>query len=321
MNSKTRTLSIVKRGFINYISKRPFCISFEVTHCCNARCDHCHLGGKIEEQRATPQRYGEICRQIQPIVALVSGGEPLLRKDLVEIVKAIRGPNGTPVIAMTTNGLLLTREKYLKLREAGVDRFSISLDYPDERHDKFRHLPGLFKQIKKLVNDLESDNDKAINISCVVQRQNFRDIIRIAELGKEWNVKVNYSTYTWLRTNKKDFLLSREDLPEFKDIIKQLIHLKRINKNIRTSEYVFNQMIKFFETKSLPQCRAGEKYFVVNADGTFSPCGLVMRNYNSQDEIIQEFTKNNNCIYCYTSLRADCETPIWHLIKDNFRLL
>jgi MoaA/NifB/PqqE/SkfB family radical SAM enzyme len=321
MNDKNRILPLAKQGIVNYFSKRPFCISFEITHRCNARCKHCHLGGKIEEDRASPQRYGEICKEIQPVVALISGGEPLLRKDLIEIVKAIRGSNGTPYIAVTTNGILLTKEKYLQLRRAGVDRFSISLDYPDERHDAFRSVPGLFNQIKKLISDLDSENDKAINISCVIQKDNFKEIIQLAELAKEWDVKVNFSTYTWLRTHNKAFLLSKKDLPEFKKIIRHLIFLKKKNKHIRTSDYVLNRMVDFFNNRSLPRCRAGEKYFVVNADGTFSPCGLIMGTYKSQEEIKQDFTKNNTCTYCYTSLRADCETPIWQSIKSNLNFL
>jgi MoaA/NifB/PqqE/SkfB family radical SAM enzyme len=251
------------------------------------------------------------------VAVLVSGGEPLLRKDAEEIISALRTPERAPYIAMTTNGWLLTPERYQRLRAAGVDRFSVSLDYPDERHDEFRGIPGLFERIRGLIKGLDGDQPKAINISCVVQRDNFRDLKRIAELGVEWDVRVNFSTYTPLRTGDEDYLLGQEDLPEFKSVVSELVTMKKQHKNIRTSDYVFGKMIEFFETGGLPDCLAGERYFVVNPDGTFSPCGLVMRDYTSLEELREKFTKHNACGACYTSLRADCERPLRYLATDT----
>lgn len=322
MLSAARSLSFMKRGLRNYLWGHPLCASFEITRRCNARCKHCHLGGPVEEELAAPERYGEICRRIRPVAVLVSGGEPLLRKNVDEIISALHTPERAPYIAMTTNGWLLTRERYLQLRRAGVDRFSVSLDYPDERHDEFRGLPGLFERIRGLIGDLDGSEPKAINISSVVQRHNFRDLKRIAELGAEWDVRVNFSTYTPLRTGNEDYLLRQEDLPEFKDVVSDLIDMKKQNKHIRTSDYVFGKMIEFFETGGLPDCQAGKRYFVVNPDGTFSPCGLIMRAHGSLEELRREFTCRNTCDACYTSLRADCERPLRYLATDtiDFRM-
>ncbi len=321
MNSLGRTISLATRGIKNYFTKRPFCMSFEVTYHCNARCKHCHLGGTVNEERTTPQRYGELCRELKPLVAQVSGGEPLLRRDLEQIIEALKTPNRAPYIVVTTNGVLLTKERYRSLREVGVDEFSLSLDYPDERHDEFRAVPGLFNRIRTLIKELSSENDKAIILSCVVQRDNFRDLIRMAELAREWNVKMNFSTYTYLRTNDKELMIPRHELIEFKDIIIQLLEFKRKYKNIISSDYTLKKMIEFFKEESFPNCRAGERFLVVNPDGTFSPCGLIIKKYKSQKEIKQDFMKNNNCVYCYTSLRANVERPEWYLVMDNIKAL
>ena len=321
MNSLGRTISLATRGLKNYFTKRPFCVSFEVTYRCNARCKHCHLGGTVNEERTTPQRYGELCRELKPLLAQVSGGEPLLRRDLEQIIEALKIPNRAPYIIVTTNGVLLTKERYRSLREAGVDEFSLSLDYPDERQDEFRAVPGLFNRIRTLIKELSSENDKAIILSCVVQSDNFRDLIRMAELAREWNVKMNFSTYTYLRTNDKGFMIPRHELIEFKDIIIQLLEFKRKYKNIISSDYTLKKMIEFFKEESFPNCRAGERFLVVNPDGTLSPCGLIIKKYKSQKEIKQDFMKNNNCVYCYTSLRANVERPEWYLVMDNIKAL
>jgi len=312
-----RTMSLLRRGVENYFLKRPFCVSFEVTYSCNAHCKHCHLGGPVDEERANPQRFGDLCKEIKPVVAQISGGEPLLRKDLEDIIRAIRIENNAPYIVVTTNGTLLTKEKYQSLREAGVDEFSLSLDFPDERHDDFRGVPGLFKKIESLLKGIEDVKDKGITLSGVVQSKNYKDLIRMAEFARKWNVKMNFSTYTWLRTNDKSYMIPKEELPDLKDILNQLLKFKKKYGTVFTSEYVLKNMIEFFEKESIPRCGAGKRFFVVNPDGTLSPCGLIIRKYHSQKEIIEDFTKNNSCTFCYTSIRANSEKPVKYLIKDN----
>lgn len=319
--SLSRSTSLAKRGIKNFFLKRPFCVSFEITYRCNAHCKHCHLGGPVDEQRATPQRYGELCRELKPLIAQVSGGEPLLRKDLEQIIKALKSQNGAPYIIVTTNGVLLTKERYFNLLQAGVDEFSLSLDFPDSRHDDFRRVPGLFNRIENLMEDLKSENDKAITLSGVVHRENFRDLIRMAELAREWNVKMNFSTYTWLRTKKKEYLIPENELPEFKKIVKRLLEFKRKHKTIFTSDYVFKKMIEFFEKESQLDCQAGEKFLVVNPDGTLSPCGLIIKKYDSQKEMKKDFPKDNDCHFCYTSIRANSEKTVKHLFKDSIKSL
>ncbi len=318
--SKMRMMSLMKRGIRNYITERPLCVSFEITHCCNARCKHCHLGGVVDEQKATPQELGEICRKLNPLVAQISGGEPLLRKDLEQIVQAFRVPNRAPYIDITTNGVLLTKERYLGLRQAGVDEFGISMDYPDERHDEFRGVPGLFNRIESLIKELPTENRNAISLICVIQRDNFRDLIRMAELAADWRIKVNFSAYTWMRTDDKSYMLSHDELEEFKTITQKLLKFRKKHKNIFTSDYVFRKMSDFFDKNSMPNCRTGVRFFNVNPDGTFAPCGLIRTHYNSQEELRQGFSNSNNCTACYTSIRGNTEKPIYYLIRDNMNL-
>lgn len=319
MSSFLRNASLGKRGIKNYFTKRPFCVSFEVTYSCNARCNHCHLGGAVDEVRVTAERYAELCRGIKPVVAQVSGGEPMLRRDLIQIIKALKVPKRPPYIVLTTNGTLLTKEKYQSLREAGVDEFSLSFDYPDERHDEFRGVPGLFKRIKTLMDKINSVENNGITLSGVVQSKNFRELTRMAELAREWKVRMNFSTYTWLRTNKKEFMIPKEDLPELREIIQRLIEFKRKHKTVFTSDYVLGKMLEFFEKETIDNCRAGERFFIVNPDGTLSPCGLIIQKFNSQKEIIENFSENNTCGDCYTSIRSNTEKPIKHLIKDSLK--
>jgi MoaA/NifB/PqqE/SkfB family radical SAM enzyme len=90
--------------------------------------------------------------------------------------------------------------------------------------------------------------------------------------------------------------------------------------NIFTSRYVFNRIIQFFEHHAMPNCRTGVTFFNVKPDGTISPCGLLIRDYHSQKELQERFSCHNSCTACYTSIRANTEKPIYHLIRDHLNV-
>ncbi|MFW6160799.1 MAG: radical SAM protein, partial [Acidobacteriota bacterium] len=255
LNSTKRYFSLGIRGVRNYIFNKPFCASFEVTYNCNARCQHCHLGGMIKgEKQTTAEEFARRARELKPVVAQVSGGEPLLRRDIDNIVQALRHPHRAPYIVLTTNASLLNEKKYRALKESGVDEFSISLDYPDERHDKFRGIPGLFDKIEKLCLDLRGEKNKGITLSCVVHRYNYKDMLRLAEKAYQWQVKMNFSAYTWLRTNQKDFIIPQENLPELNQMINQLQNFRLSHNTVFTSDYVFGKIVNFFREQGQEDC-------------------------------------------------------------------
>ncbi len=320
MIAASRLVSVAQRTVNNYARKRPFCVSFEITRSCNARCKHCHLRGRIPEDLASPERFGQIARELNPIVVQISGGEPLMRPDLPDIVRAVRRPDRAPYVDITTNGTLLTKEKYHELRALGIDQFGISLDYPDERHDDFRGVAGLFRRIESLIESLEGEK-KAITLLCVVQKDNFRDLVGMVELAHRWSVNINFSTYTWLRTSNKDYVLSRADIHDLKPIAERALELGRSYRNLYTSSHVFKKMIEFFENESIPRCRAGSRFMVVNPDGTLSPCGLMIKSYDSMAELERDSDCWGDCSACYTSIRANTEKPFDQMVWDSARVV
>ena len=135
-----RKATVAGRTATNIARSRPITVSFEVTYNCNADCLHCDLGAYVKEPRLGPEVFAHWISELRPAVAQISGGEPLLRKDILDIIAAMRKRDPAAVFVLTTNVQLLTEEKYLQLRQAGIDQFSLSLDYPDERQNTFRKL-------------------------------------------------------------------------------------------------------------------------------------------------------------------------------------
>ncbi len=316
-----RPAALLRRAAVNYVTERPFCVSFEITHSCNAHCQHCHRGGKVKQTLATPEQFAARFNELKPLSIQISGGEPLLRKDVYDIIQALRQPDGTPYIIFVTNGWLLTPEKFDRLREIGVDAFSVSLDYPDQRHDEFRAIPGLFEHLRQLCADLGPERAHAITFNSVVQSHNFRELPRMAEVARDWGVSINFSPYTWLRTHDMDYLLSGDEIDEFRAISSELIDFKKRHNTVRTTDSFFTDMAQFFAAQSMPHCQAGKRFLVVNPDATLSPCGLIITDYGSWDELKREFTTNNSCSYCHTCIRSSTEKPLNNLVRGGIKSL
>jgi len=120
-------------------------IRISVTQRCNLRCFYCHREGDFSEGRAEMSP-----REIERIVSLaasfgvsrvkLTGGEPLLRTDIVSIVQKIKDTPGIKKVSMTTNGILLA--KYAEpLKEAGLARVNVTLDTLKPK--RFKQITGL----------------------------------------------------------------------------------------------------------------------------------------------------------------------------------
>lgn len=314
-------LPVVWRAVANYFTGRPYCVSFELTHNCNARCRHCHRGEPVQERLATPEKLLELCRSLRPIVAIMSGGEPLLRHDLRHIVRTLK--QGCPPLRvfLNTNAALLTLPLFRELGEAGVDEVLISFDYPDERHDEYRRIPGLFRRIETLIRELDAENRARVVLTCVLQSDNYRHALDMARLALDWGVNINFSAYTPMRTNDQSLMIPRDEMEEFRGVMRRLRDFKRTRHNVLTSDWVMQGMVKFFEGGRMAGCRAGQRFLVVNPDGTLSPCGLLVRDYATFEEMRREFTAHNDCALCYTSSRGNSERPPRYLFLDHVSYL
>jgi MoaA/NifB/PqqE/SkfB family radical SAM enzyme len=306
------------RGLAGYLLRRPWCLSFELTHNCNARCGHCHRGDAVVEQRATPQRLVELCRKLRPIVAILSGGEPLLYPDLAGLVRLLKARCDPIRVFLNTNAALLTRARFDELVGAGVDEVLVSLDYPDERHDAFRAIPGLFGRIRDLVTALPPRERRRVVLTTVFQSNNFREALPIARLALEWGVNANFSAYTPLRTGDRRLMIEGEDVAAFGAVVEELVAFKKEHGNVPTSEWVLRNMVQFFANGGqLGRCRAGRRMAVVNPDGTLSPCGLHVRDYPTHRALKRTFTARNDCAACFTSTRGNSERPFRNLLLDH----
>jgi MoaA/NifB/PqqE/SkfB family radical SAM enzyme len=319
--NKSLAARMAVRGTLNYALRRPIAVSFELTHSCSCNCRHCDHGGRLQkETRLGAQDYRRLERELSPVLLQLSGGEPTLREDLLDIVAAVKERSGMPYLIIVTNGSNLTEGLYLSCVEAGVNQFSVSLDFPDERHDDFRRYKGLYRHLEQLIPRLAAHGRHNIVMNTAITRWNLPVLEDCYRKAAEWGVNISYSAYTSKRTGDPEFeIRSPEDLALLKQTLDRLLAIKRNNGRVVNSDWTLTGTYEFFKNGEVPGCRAGVRYLVVNPDGTFRPCSMYDLRYRSLGEMREKFVRHNQCGACYVSIRAYLSADYWTLLSQNVR--
>jgi MoaA/NifB/PqqE/SkfB family radical SAM enzyme len=314
-----RAARLFVRGNRNYFAGRPLVVSFELTASCNADCGHCDKGGIVAgETPLSPAEIQAIYRTLRPVAVQLSGGEPLLRRDVVEVARAIKERNGAPYLIVVTNGRLLDAAKYEALREAGVDQFSISIDFPDRRHDEFRKIPGLFDHLERVVPELTAPGHGDVVLNCAISRLNFEEVVRICEVARRWGTSISFSTYSALRTGDASLLISSpEDLGKLRARIDELVELRQGGWKIRNPVAELESIYRFSAEGGIHGCRAGYRFLLVGPDGSYRPCAHKPVRVRSHAELVERFSRSNDCGGCYVAIRSYTDKGWARLFYDH----
>ncbi len=312
---------VIGQCAVNWFARRPLVVSFEVTNSCTCNCRHCDHGGPAAEpDRVTPDDIRRWTKVLRPGGIQISGGEPLVRDDIIECVRAAQRAGGLPYTVFVTNASLLTEEKYLALREAGVDQFSVSLDFPDERHDDFRRHPGLFDHLDALLPRLAAYGYDDIVLNTAVTRENYKYMNDLVDLAEVWGVNISFSAYSPRRTGDTSYMITEADeLAQLRRQFDVLGERKRDDPRGRVvnSCTTLADTYKYFERGGTPGCTAGLRFLVVAADGYLQPCSMHFRKYLDQRKLAQEFTAGNGCDECYVAIRSYLDKGFWQLLREN----
>jgi len=308
---------------LNWLANRPIVVSFEVTDACSCWCKHCDHGGPREESRnLKPAEYARYIEALRPCVVQISGGEPLLRDDVVEIVKTVKGGARPPYTILVSNWSHMTEEKYLALRGAGVDQFSVSLDFPDARHDDFRVYPGLYSHLSDLMPRLAKLGYDDIVLNSCITSENVGEIDRIADKAREWGVNLCYRAYSARRTGCRDYFLnSAEQLKTLNAMLDKVEARRDASNWIVNAPSTLEATRRYFANRGTPGCKAGLRFLVVTADGALQPCSMQFQRFQLEDRtrMVREFTENNKCDECYVSIRSYLDKSFPQLLSENVR--
>ncbi|MEM2111238.1 MAG: radical SAM protein [Candidatus Bathyarchaeia archaeon] len=178
----------------NFLSRRhvPVFLSLDVTRKCNARCPFCGFwksepSGEMtleEIRKILEDAYGLGC-----IVATITGGEPFLRRDLPTILEYAKNAGLTTFLL--TNGSLL--ESRIKEVYRNLDVVSVSIDFPDSRHDETRGIKDLFQKAMRGINLAQSLGVTANINSIITSAHTLKDVEDLLALAERLNCGITFA--------------------------------------------------------------------------------------------------------------------------------
>lgn len=256
----------------------PFHMVWLATDRCNARCAHCSSNSSVR----SPDELGtaEACDLVEQLAdagvvdLAISGGEPLLRRDLFEVIEHARG-HGLAV-GVGSNGALLREETARRLAASGVNRFQVSLDGLAESHDALRRWQGLFERAVRSVQ-LAQRAGLRTHVCCTINRLNWQTLTELTEYVAGLGVaRLNFSRY--VPTGRgTDALDLRPD--EWRAAIELCQELReRYSGRLEIVTHLAQQILVDGGVRDLPGfigCQAGVGQGAVTSNGTLLPCVLL----------------------------------------------
>ena len=163
-------------------------LAWEITSRCNLSCIHCRSSStmqKEENELTTKEAFkllDDLAEFAKPTIVL-SGGEPLLRKDVYEIARY--GAEKGIRMTLATNGTLVNDEIAKKIKDSGIKSCSLSLDgATPEVHDNFRKQKGAFKSVMRCIEIFKKHNIPFL-INSSFTKRNQKDIAETLRMATE----------------------------------------------------------------------------------------------------------------------------------------
>lgn len=184
------------RGVFNRaLLKMPYLRVAEIatTFLCNSKCVMCSCAEicdyEKEKQRMNIEEYAALGRQLDELGCVsvnVTGGEPLMRPDIAEVIKALNPKN--KVMNLITNGIGLTKENIRYYSSLGVDSIVVSLESASaEENDRIRGCPGHFRKVNDIIGWAKEEK-VSLGISLTLGDFNFDKVYQMLQFAAEKSV-------------------------------------------------------------------------------------------------------------------------------------
>ena len=298
--------------------RMPVLLHFEVTLRCNARCGFCDYwktdpGARSQELAS----YADAARYFNPVLVTFTGGEPLLRRDLEDLVAAVDASVRLKYIILLTHGGMLTADRARSLWEAGVNQFNISLDYLDERHDRARGIPGLSAKILAAVQDMRAQGIDGVRFNTVIKNDNLDEIMPIVRRAEELGCGVNLSVYTDSKNGNRDLLLQELPPERIDALAAELLAFKRRRRGVITnSDHYLAQLPRYVRGEMTEPCKSGLRTIHLNPSGHVKRCPDFPTDFHWRDFRRYEPIA---CNACYYACRGEAQAPLqWSRVQDVF---
>lgn len=265
-------------------------ISWNLTRLCNLRCQHCYIEagplrkGELKGELSTEECYAVVDQitELNPNALLIlTGGEPLLRRDVFHIARYAGGKGLWVVVG--TNGVLITQDLVRRMIDAGIKGVSLSLDSLDPAaHDAFRAVKGAWENTVNGSKVL-SEAGLPFIIQTTIARHNVHEIEAIARFAFELGARV-FNLYFLVPTGRGAFVSNIEP-HEYEATMHRLMEIQkefqgRMLVNSKCAPHYQRVLYEhdpdspFLKTfgAGAGGCPAGTHYCGISPTGDLTPC-------------------------------------------------
>lgn len=240
-----------------HIQKKPIVV-WNITNSCNLTCEHCYANANedlLKEELTTKEAKGVIddLAAFKIPVILFSGGEPMMRDDILDLIGYTRFKKIRAVVS--TNGVLIDKKRAEELKKCEISYVGISIDGSKFVHDKFRGIDGAFE---KTLNGIRNCVNAGIKVGLrfTIFKGNYREIPFLFELMEREAIErvcFYHLVCSGRGQSMKDNELSIEEKRNVMDLIidkTKEFYNKNIKKEILTvanhcdAVYLYKRMIK-----------------------------------------------------------------------------
>ena len=254
---------------------RPSTLIAELSYQCPLHCPYCSnpldIGGEHYRYELETEHWLRVFREARALGVLqlaLTGGEPMLRRDLVELCEGAR--DAGLYSSLITAGTLFTRERARELKSAGLDHVQISIQSPiAEDNDRIAGNRSFEKKIASA--RIARELDFPLTINCVLHRQNLDHIDEVLELALDLGAQrlelANTQYYGWAVANQEALMPSWEQLQRAEEAV------QRFRERVGPKVGVLWVLPDFYEELPKP-CMGGwgTTAMVVAPNGEVLPC-------------------------------------------------
>lgn len=260
----------------------PRYLMLKVTNRCNSNCCYCgHAESKARQEIKSDIRFDVLERTIIQAAELgvsaatISGGEPLLRNDIPQLLRAMLSHSILPVLL--TNGLLLP-QKWRSLSEAGLRYLIISVDSLDPTVYRLHRGAELSKALRGLdaaIAMRDCDSTVKIHITAVLTKHNIAEMPAFVRSMSERGISVQFSPYHHYNQRLEDVLSPHEE-SVVRGVMEELLRMKEEGYRIAGTAAFLSHIPDFFLNRQrIPEgyhCLSGYLATYVDAYGNVLPC-------------------------------------------------